>query len=62
MSTASAAYSSSGGSQARPSRSWGSPLSSVPFPPWLARPNEFAQLVLMLAEHDYLKHGTAVAR
>src|SRR5690606_20598483 len=27
---------------------------SVPFPQRLARPDEFAQLVLMLIEHDYL--------
>ena len=31
---------------------------SVPFPPRLARPDEYAQLVLMLAEHDYLNGET----
>lgn len=30
----------------------------VPFPKRLARPDEFAQLVLMLAEHDYLNGET----
>lgn len=30
----------------------------VPFPPRLARPAEYAQLVLMLAEHDYLNGET----
>jgi NAD(P)-dependent dehydrogenase (short-subunit alcohol dehydrogenase family) len=30
----------------------------VPFPPRLARPDEFAQLVLMLADHDYLNGET----
>ncbi len=31
---------------------------TVPFPARLARPDEFAQLVLMLAEHDYLNGET----
>jgi NAD(P)-dependent dehydrogenase (short-subunit alcohol dehydrogenase family) len=31
---------------------------SVPFPARLARPDEFAQLVLMLADHDYLNGET----
>ena len=31
---------------------------SVPFPARLARPEEFAQLVLMLADHDYLNGET----
>lgn len=31
---------------------------SVPFPPRLARPDEYAQLVLMLADHDYLNGET----
>jgi NAD(P)-dependent dehydrogenase (short-subunit alcohol dehydrogenase family) len=31
---------------------------SVPFPARLARPEEYAQLVLMLAEHDYLNGET----
>lgn len=31
---------------------------SVPFPARLARPEEFARLVLMLAEHDYLNGET----
>jgi len=31
---------------------------SVPFPARLARPDEYAQLVLMLAEHDYLNGET----
>lgn len=31
---------------------------SVPFPRRLARPDEFARLVLMLAEHDYLNGAT----
>ena len=31
---------------------------TVPFPPRLARPDEFAQLVLMLAEHGYLNGET----
>ena len=31
---------------------------SVPFPQRLARPTEFAQLVLMIAEHDYLNGET----
>ena len=31
---------------------------SVPFPARLARPDEFAQLVVMIAEHDYLNGET----
>jgi NAD(P)-dependent dehydrogenase (short-subunit alcohol dehydrogenase family) len=31
---------------------------SVPFPARLARPDEYAQLVLMLADHDYLNGET----
>jgi NAD(P)-dependent dehydrogenase (short-subunit alcohol dehydrogenase family) len=31
---------------------------TVPFPARLARPDEFAQLVLMLANHDYLNGET----
>ncbi|MCU1420802.1 MAG: 3-hydroxy-2-methylbutyryl-CoA dehydrogenase, partial [Microbacteriaceae bacterium] len=31
---------------------------SVPFPQRLARPDEYAQLVLMLADHDYLNGET----
>lgn len=31
---------------------------SVPFPHRLARPHEFAQLVAMLAEHDYINGET----
>lgn len=31
---------------------------SIPFPQRLARPDEYAQLVLMLAEHDYLNGET----
>lgn len=31
---------------------------SVPFPARLARPDEFAQLVVMLAEHDYMNGET----
>jgi NAD(P)-dependent dehydrogenase (short-subunit alcohol dehydrogenase family) len=31
---------------------------TVPFPPRLARPEEFARLVLMIAEHDYLNGET----
>lgn len=31
---------------------------TVPFPPRLARPDEYAQLVLMLADHDYLNGET----
>jgi NAD(P)-dependent dehydrogenase (short-subunit alcohol dehydrogenase family) len=31
---------------------------SVPFPHRLARPDEFAQLVIMIAEHDYLNGET----
>ncbi|MES2170445.1 MAG: SDR family NAD(P)-dependent oxidoreductase [Actinomycetota bacterium] len=31
---------------------------SVPFPHRLARPDEFAQLVIMIAEHDYLNAET----
>jgi len=31
---------------------------NVPFPPRLARPDEYAQLVLMLTDHDYLNGET----
>jgi len=31
---------------------------TVPFPPRLARPDEYAQLVLMLVDHDYLNGET----
>lgn len=31
---------------------------TVPFPPRLAHPDEFAQLAIMLAEHDYLNGET----
>jgi NAD(P)-dependent dehydrogenase (short-subunit alcohol dehydrogenase family) len=31
---------------------------SVPFPPRLCRPEEYAQLALMLIEHDYLNGET----
>jgi NAD(P)-dependent dehydrogenase (short-subunit alcohol dehydrogenase family) len=30
----------------------------IPFPKRLARPDEYAQLVLMIAEHDYLNGET----
>lgn len=33
-------------------------IAGVPFPERLARPDEFAQLVLMLAEHDYINGET----
>jgi NAD(P)-dependent dehydrogenase (short-subunit alcohol dehydrogenase family) len=31
---------------------------TVPFPPRLAHPEEYARLVLMLADHDYLNGET----
>jgi NAD(P)-dependent dehydrogenase (short-subunit alcohol dehydrogenase family) len=31
---------------------------NIPFPKRLAQPHEYAQLVLMLAEHDYLNGET----
>ena len=31
---------------------------TVPFPPRLARPDEYAKLVLMLVDHDYLNGET----